>query len=489
MPYNHGVYVYENPTSVVTPLTADSAVQVIVGTAPVNLLADPAEAVNKPILVNSFAEAQEKVGYSDSFDKFTICQSVDASFRVFNVAPLILINVLDPTVHKMAVTSQVESVENNEVLIDEEGILLDDTFVVESADGVTTYVKDTDYTVEFDKNGYVLVKIVSGGSIPADVTELSFDFTKLDPSAVTESDIIGGYDSVTGKYTGLANIEQVYPRFGIVPGLIVIPGWSHKPAVGAAMTAKTEDINGTFKCQAVKDVDTTAATGATVYSDVPTWKNDNSYTNKHDIVCWPMVKVGTKKYYYSAVMAALIAYTDAQNQGVPYVSPSNKQVRISGTILDDGTEIYLDQVQGNFLNGNGIVTAININGWKSWGNNTGIYPSSTDVKDRFIPARRMFDWWGNTFILTYFQKVDDPLNTRLIESIIDSENIRANGYKARQQIADAKIEFNIDENPTTDILNGTIRFKQYLTPYPPAETIINTLEFDPNALTASLGGE
>ena len=100
----------------------------------------------------------------------------------------------------------------------------------------------------------------------------------------------------------------------------------------------------------------------------------------------------------------------------------------------------------------------------------------------------MFDWWGNSFILTYFQKVDDPLNFRLIESVVDSENIRANGYKARFQIADARIEFVPEENPQTDLLNGTIKFNQYLTPFPPAETIINTLEFDPQALADSLTG-
>jgi phage tail sheath protein FI len=155
----------------------------------------------------------------------------------------------------------------------------------------------------------------------------------------------------------------------------------------------------------------------------------------------------------------------------------------------DGTEVYLDQVQGNYLNGQGIITAININGWRSWGNNTGIYPGSSDVKDRFIPVRRMFNWWGNTFILTYFQKVDDPMNRRLIETVVDTENIRANGYKARFQLADARIEYRVEENPVTDLLNGIIRFKQYLTPFTPAETINDVLEFDPNALAASLGGE
>lgn len=485
MPYTHGVYVQENPTSVVAPLTSDSAVQVVVGTAPVNLLDDPASAVNKPLLVNSFAEAAAKVGYSDSFDKFTLCQSIDTSFRVFNVAPLVLINVLDPATHKTAVEPSLKTITSGQVLIEEEGILKAG-FTVKNEAAAVAYDIDDDYTLEFDNDGYMVVSVVAGGQIAIDEeTKLTINYDKLDPSAVGESDIVGTYTIATGKYTGLENVSQVYPRLGIVPGLILAPGWSHKPTVGAALTAKTTAINGVFTANCLKDIDCTES-GVIEYSAAKAWKDLNSYTSKHDIVCWPMCKIGTKKYYMSAIMAALIAYTDAQNGGVPYVSPSNKGMRISGTVLADGTEVFLDQMQGNVLNGGGICTAINLNGWRSWGNNTGIYPGSTDVKDRFIPVRRMFDWWGNSFILTYFQKVDDPMNKRLIEAVVDSENIRANGYKARYQIADAGIEYNAAENPVTDLLNGKITFKQYLTPFPPAETIVNVLEFDPAALSAAL---
>lgn len=482
MPYTHGIYVQENPTSVIPPLTADSAVQFVVGTAPINLLADPTKAVNKPVLVYNFKEAQEKIGYSDDFEKFSLCQSIDASFRVFNVAPLVLINVLDPAVHKTAIVDELHDILNKKVTIEEEGIMLDASFVVKNEDGLDTYVKDTDYTVAFTGVGYPQIIVLSSGTIGI-ATKISVSYTLLDPSLVTEADIVGGYDSATALYKGLENITMVYPMFGIVPGLILAPGWSHIPEVSAAITSKYEGINGSFKANGVKDIDTTEVKE---YTQANAWKSDNSYTDKHDIVCWPMVKVGDKKYYKSALVAALIAYTDASNDNVPFVSPSNKSLRITGTILADGTEVYLDQVQANLLNGQGIVTAINVNGWKLWGNNTGIYPSSTDPKDRWIPVRRMFDWWGNSFIMTYFQRVDDPMNRRLIEAVVDSENIRANGYKARFQLADARIEFNIVENPTVDLLNGTIRFKQYLTPFTPAETIINTLEFDPTALTAAL---
>lgn len=488
MSYTHGVYINENSTAVVAPITSDSGVQFIVGTAPINLLDDPASAVNTPILINSLSEAVTNLGYSDNFEKFSICQSVNASFNVYNVAPLVVVNVLDPDKHVAAVPSELHSISGSKITVAKEGILRDG-LVVKSADGTTTYTLTSDYTLAFDDDGYLVLTVVSNGAIAtASANQLALSYNQLDPSLVTKDDIIGSYDSTTGKYTGLQNTEQVYPKHGIVPGLIVIPGWSHVPEVGIAMIAKTEDINGCFKCMAVLDVDTDKTNGAYTYQDVLTWKNNNSYTSENSIVCWPKVKIGGVQYWFSAVAAALISYTDADNDNVPYVSPSNKTFSITGTALKDGSEVYLSQAQGNYLNGNGIVTAININGWRLWGNNTGIYPSNTDVKDRFIPVRRMFSWWGNSFILTYFQKVDDPMNTRLIEAIVDTENIRANGYKARYQIADARIEFLAAENPTTDLLNGKIRFHQYLTPFPPAETIIDTLEFDANALTTALGG-
>ena len=593
MAYQHGVYVQEIPTSVIPPITADSAVIFIVGTAPVNLLADPAGAVNKLTLINSFAEAVEKLGYSDSFDKFSICQLLDAAFRVYNVAPIVAVNVLDPAVHFNAVVADEYDIVAKKILIEEEGILFDANFVVvgsalggvlpeiqeltitgategtfklgvslqnitaaldhdisavnlaaainglegfagaqvsllenvytityTTAQGdsgiiildnsligdpepvmtleivqayvpaTTTYVKDQDYSLEFTDDGYAQLTVISeedGGTIPAEMTELSVAYHQLDSTAVEIDDIIGGYSA--GVYTGLECIGQIYPQLGIVPGLIVAPGWSQNPEVAIAMTAKCEGINGSFKCNTILDIDSTEATGAVEYSEVNAWKNANSYTDRHNFVYWPMVKIGSKQYYFSAIMAALIAYTDASNGSVPFVSPSNKALRITGTVLADGTEVFLDQIQANYLNGLGINTAINVNGWKSWGNNTGIYPSSSDPKDRWIAARRMFDFEGNSFILTFFQKVDSPTNYRLIESIVDSWNIARNGMKALGQIIDSWIEFDLDENPITDLLNGKITFHQHYTPPLPAEQIVNILEFDPTALTTALGGD
>ena len=96
MAYKHGVYNTEQATSLTVPIQGSAGLQVIFGTAPIHLAKDPAAAVNTPKLVYSYKEAVEAVGYSDDFENFTLCQSISACFQVFNVAPIILVNVLDP---------------------------------------------------------------------------------------------------------------------------------------------------------------------------------------------------------------------------------------------------------------------------------------------------------------------------------------------------------------------------------------------------------
>ena len=48
--YKHGVYTSEQATSMTAPVTGTAGLQVVVGTAPVNMLEHPEQAVNTPLL-------------------------------------------------------------------------------------------------------------------------------------------------------------------------------------------------------------------------------------------------------------------------------------------------------------------------------------------------------------------------------------------------------------------------------------------------------
>jgi phage tail sheath protein FI len=299
-------------------------------------------------------------------------------------------------------------------------------------------------------------------------------FLPLVPSgsdtAVTAAEVAAAVDK----------IDLCMAKFGIIPDLILAPGFSDQSVVAAAMATKIASVNGLFRGKAVIDV-----TGDT-YTAAITAKNSGSFTEDM-IVCWPYAKLGELKFHMSTVIAGRISMTDSDNEGVPYESPSNKSISTDGLCTSAGAEIVLTLAQANLLNAAGIDTGLNfMGGFKAWGNYTGCYPASTDVKDYFVPVSRMFDWVANTLIKTFWSKLDRPMNRRLIDGILDSCNIWLNGLVGRGYLLGARVEMVEAENPVTDLMAGIVRLHVFMTPPSPAQEIDFTLEYDASYVESAL---
>lgn len=473
MTYKHGVYTSEIPTSIVPAANSTAGLPIIFGTAPVHLASDRAEA-NKPILCYTYAEAVAALGYSEDWEKYTLCEAMRSQYSLYAVAPTVFVNVLDTKKHKVTVSDNEVQFSNEKIAILTDPVLLE-TLKVKKASAGQPLTEGVDYEAAFDSEGNLIITVLADGQLAASASAF-LDFDKIDPSLVDKDDIIGGIDISTGAYTGLENLSKVFPLYRLVPGMVLAPGWTHDPEVAAVMTAKASTINGLFKASVLVDVPTDTVKK---YTDVPAWKNNNNYVDVDQIVCWPMVQLGDRKYHMSTAAMGVMGVLDAKNDDIPYESPSNKNIQANGLCLADGTEVVLDLEQANYLNGQGVVTALNfIGGWKLWGNRTGCYPANTDVKDNFICLRRMFNWHAQTFILTYWAKVDDPMKRRLIDLVVDSENIRLNGFVSRGFLLGGRVEYRKEENPFTDQMDGIVRFHTYFTPPVPARVIENTIEFD-----------
>jgi len=290
-----------------------------------------------------------------------------------------------------------------------------------------------------------------------------------DVSKVTASDVVGGVDAATGQRKGLELIEEVFPRFGKIVGIILAPGFSHDSTVYNVMISKAQNLSGFFKAVAYID----APPDAEKPTDVVAFKS--AIGSPFAYVLDPPVKYGEETHYLSLHAAALTAQVDANNDGVPYESPSNKELRISGP-----AKIYTTQ-EANYLNEQGIATVNRMfSGYQLWGNRTAAFPGNTDIKDSFLPNRRMANWIENNLIVNTWQKVDNPMNKRQVESIVDTWNIALGGLKGRGYFLGAEVFFLEDDNPLTDLANGIVRFRiNYLTP-PPMEDIEFILSVDVN---------
>lgn len=487
MANEHGIYVTESPTSLPLPTIAQNGVPVYFGTAPVNMAETPA--LNKPVLCESYDEAVRSFGYSDDFDSFTLCAAIYAHFIKAGVGPIVLVNVLDPATHQKTLASASYPVSAKQAVINAEGVLKSGLSV---KNGTNTLEEGTDYTASYNASGYLVLTMITGGK-GANATAVTVTGKQLDPSAVTENTVIGGYDSSTKKRSGIECVADVYAMTGRIPGRLLAPGWSHKPSVGKVLQLKAPSINEIFPAQAILDIDSTTCLS---YEDVKAKKDAAGYNSNRTIACWPMVKTADHDapIYYSVILSAAMQQCDADHESVPSRSPSNLPLSyVTGAVLANGTDVVLERTEANVVEAAGAATVLRWgSSFRTWGDHTAAAPEETDPKDFWIVGRRMFDWQAANFVLLYIGEIDENISYRLIETVVDNENKRLGAY-VPVHMAAARIEFRAADNSDEQILSGKVRFKQYLSPYIPAKVIANDLEYDVDALMAAVirtrGGE
>lgn len=484
MPVNQGVHVYENATAINTPVTADVGIAYAVGTAPIHTLGGTARTMT-PVLATSADEAEELLGYSKDWKSYSLCEVQYTLLTLYNIQPVIFCVVPfdtksyseTATVEEHRATLPFEVVNDKTLVISASVTSTDDEGTEETS--TVTLVKDTDYTVLYD-DGQCIIELLPD-SAAYDVTELSVSGKVIDPDSVTEDDIA----------EGISQIDACMSVVGKIPDLILAPGWSDHSVIAALMATKADgNITGLFRGKALIDVDCSDE-GVTRYTDLIGWKNQNNMVDENQILCWPMVTLGDYKFHMSVQLAGLLASIDADNASVPYESPMNKNFKMDGMCLADGTEIQLTFDQANIIGVSyGIITALNFmnSGWVCWNNWTACYPSNTDVKDYFICVSRMFDYIANSLILTYWSKLGKPMTPRYAYSILDSCNIWLNGLVSAGYLLGARAEMPTDLNPVTDLMQGIIKFHVYITPPSPMVEIDFYLEYDADYVTAAFGG-
>ena len=462
----HGIYVAgQQATS--APVAATSGIPFAIGVAPIHAAAKPAS-VGIPVKCESLEEFTERFGYSDDWEKYSLCEFAYAQFTLYQCSPVIFCCVLDTSKDKVAVQAADTDVTAKQIKLPFEAMA--QTVVVKGAGGTgSAYVVDTDYTLHYDVEGKSLVLTVLDDGDCKEASQLNVAYSKVDVTKVTAATVAGG----------LEKIELCMASAGCVPDIICAPGYSSDTAVAAAMEEKASGINGMFRAIAL--IDLSGATPAAAISA------KEAIADELGVACWPMCRKDGKLYHLSTHIAGILSRTDRSNEGCPYESPSNKDVLCDEFVLSDGSAYLQSVTDANKLNAKGIVTGMPFCGrLVAWGNYTTAYPEETATEKIFIANARVAAYIANTLIRTFWVQLDAPITRRYVDSIIDGVNIWLNGLVGAGYLYGARAEARAEDNPVEDLLQGIVKARIYYASATPAQDIEFIIKYDAGYAASAL---
>lgn len=477
--YLYGTY-GEMGQTVAQNASQSGTVLVYFGTAAINLLRGYADLdiVNKPVKLYNIADAQQKVGYSKDWANFTLCEAITGHFDnlLGNIGPIIVVNVLDPDVHrKDTETTKNLTFSNGRAEFVSDKIILD-TFAMEDKVEGVDYALDYNYT----KGSVIVTSLKPESPITGSVTA---SYYEIDGAMVEPEDIIGGV-TANGEYTGLGVLQLVYTTIFEVPNLIAAPGWSHSPAVYNAMVAASQKINGRWYAFVVADMPIADTTGAIdTIIKAKTWKTEHGYNSEHSKVCWPQGKDNLGRVFHlSTLVSWEMLLVDFSHDSIPFETPANKAVPIVKQYFGAAsTNKGYDQETANQLTSAGITTVVAGDGnWVIWGDHTAAYTygATSDARVIFDTSIRMMGYILNSFIREWRPSIDKPMDLKMIERIQNREQEKLDALVGiGALIGSPSFEFLQSQNPPGDLMNGNFKWNTLITPTPPFKSGTDVVSF------------
>ena len=135
----HGIYITESPTSILSPKTSGT-ITVAIGIAPLNLIPKEDRVINKPVLAFSEGDVAKYLGKSKYTETYGLSEVSDVFFKLYGVAPVVFINVLDPEIHQTEENEVCSEIIADKCVLKHLGIL-HESVILTSEDGTETYTE------------------------------------------------------------------------------------------------------------------------------------------------------------------------------------------------------------------------------------------------------------------------------------------------------------------------------------------------------------
>ncbi|MCM1388083.1 MAG: hypothetical protein NC231_12205 [Bacillus sp. (in: Bacteria)] len=467
--YKYGAYGKLGKTIAQNAVQAGTTV-VYVGVAPVNLLRGYKETVNNPVKLSNYPHAQKTIGYSDDWEKFSLCEAINAHFNsaAENIGPIYIINVLNPDIHRKS-----ETTNQNLVFSNGQAVIKSDTIILDTL-ALENQVEGMDYQVDYNfTTGCVLIKSIGSNMLNG---AIAASYYEIDTTDIDENTIIGGV-TANGEYSGLGVVQLLYQEQQQICNLLAAPGWSCKPNVYMAMCKAAEQINGHWDAFVLADIPLKDGENEiTSISEAKSWKRTHGYDNERSKVFWPQGKDSLGAVYHLSTLAAVeFMRADYSHDSIPMETCGNKNIPIAGQYFGKTCKNRgFDQITANELTSCGISTCVFWGGnWVLWGDHTAAYEYGAEIDARaiFDVSMRMLFYVTNSFQREWGIVIDEPFTKQLRDRIINKEQEKLDALVANGAlVGNPKILFLESENAATDMMNGDFRWDIPVTPVPPLKS-------------------
>ena len=471
MAYKHGIYTESVSTAGRLQTRAAGTIPVYIGTAPIHKTAGTDNKVNTPILINSYNDFVERVGYSDNWDSFTLCEAAYAHFRngIQSIAPFIVINMLDISKHITAEKTVSVTLANKIGYIDN----AKDDIIIST---LTSTDLGTDFTAVYTSDNRI--KITYTGT--ATVTTATVTYKSVDAMAIEKDDFVKAVNA----------IDNTTILLGVTPNIIVAPKYSNS-YIDVIVDKCENRISGKWGCVGYVDIPTDSVT---TIEAAKTYKTTNSINNKYIRLHYPKAKYNGKVFHLSVIDAVTSQIVDNETDGVSCRSSSNKRISCDIPVLSDKSAVVYSEAKANELNEKGITTVNYIGGgYRLWGGHMSNYDYSKintiEAQDRSDATVRMQVYLDNWLKREFVDNIDTPLARREIDNILSSISIGLNSFVNSGYLLKGECYFDEGNNATAELADGNLVLDVLHTETPNGKSISFKLQYDVSGLETLYGSE
>lgn len=419
MTFHHGSETERVNGGSVPVSVVDSAIIGIVGTAPIGAVNELTVCLTK----KDFAKFGTILNQG-----FTLPDAFDILAR-YAAGKVYVVNVLDPARHRTTVTDEVLTLDRNTL------------------------------TAQTAKTG--VVTFVSAPSAP------KISYIYADPSKVTEEDIKGGVDSLTGKRKGFELLRDGFNLYGADAKILICPEFDKTASCAAALATLADQLHAKAYIQLPKGTSLSKA----IQGRGPAGTINASASNENVRHFFPYALGSSNTLESLATHAAGLRMLIDVEKGY-WFSTSNKELKgVIGLEIPLTARVDDKQSETNLLNAVGITTIFNSfgTGFRLWGNRSSNFPTVTHISN-FEVASRTGDIIDESIRQAELQFIDLPIDDALLDSFLETIDTF---LRTQKSLVGYSVSLDYEYDLVDAFSRGQVPIVYEYTPKIPGERISN----------------